>query len=925
MSSLSPRHDDHHPPQVDAYSRGPRAYHDIERILEECGGVLPELLVGNALAGDEFNCLVRERFVFSPSRSIRRWYPLSRQTMEKVGFEGRECIIPGCNGKVKGTFSSTGRVTVSVNNPCTRSAHRLSAEGSLLKFRPYDYVHLAMLDDIRVLCSAKNPVEAISNAIKRFEPTHDVLVVPCVNKTLDILRDSGYAGEDGGRSQIIVPATQDAAPLKVSMGHQRSNTSYKFAQRVYCEAARQTGRNVCRYSLKEWSAVVQSIHDADQDNEVRMTPVTVPHARLLAERRCEQDKVIITRKIPDGLGKVKLMRQCDKLLEYQLEAFSSMPPNEAMLGSWSCDIGFSLRYFSEYFRYVDLIPISMDACHNRGDAVGVSFFATLLDANGRLRPFTCMQTNFPESTETWSSLLSDVHKAIRDKILHCSQGDGARRSPPLLLLKLDEDGGGKAAAAGLRASAAEEDPSLKYEIFHCSYHTRENLMKNSWVSDHEELSKLLRKLQYGAHTPEQMDELISKLDSTAKQKFDNFRERRKDHEWLLSAFINKHGRTIPRASIATSNSESVNNMLGMVREKSPSSALSAFVVKQCDDWSRESRESQHLLRDISLAHGPAHVATALTPYFHRELRRRENHLTRFAKQYAKPTVSGHNYTAGDDKILVRFEADVQHIDPPHMRGKSLDQIEDLEHKDLAHVTIAPAPGLTPWRNSCSCSWHRSRAMPCWHIHRAFENLIERSNSGEVPHQVPGNFKHPCVLYPEAARLVVHVRCLNAAGMYPRPLDLPLMAREDVRLSSLPVGITCGPYSRDKRGLRIRSAHERALLTMKETENARLRAISDIHSSSLSLSVSESAASRDSDVVVISCLPSQAPSGESAKRSDSDPIEKNEERSCNRSTKTRRLSLASSTSATSRPVRACTRAVRKSSRHRKKALIWSPVQ
>lgn len=196
MSSLSPRHDDHHPPQVDAYSRGPRAYHDIERILEECGGVPPELLVGNALAGDEFNCLVLERFVFSLSRSIRRWYPLSRQTMIKVGFEGRKCIIPGCNGKVKGTFSSTGRVTVSVNNPCTRSAHRLSAEGSLLNFRPYDSVHLAMLDDIRVLCSAKNPVEAISNAIKRFEPTHDVLVVRCVNKTLDILRDSGYAGED---------------------------------------------------------------------------------------------------------------------------------------------------------------------------------------------------------------------------------------------------------------------------------------------------------------------------------------------------------------------------------------------------------------------------------------------------------------------------------------------------------------------------------------------------------------------------------------------------------------------------------------------------------------------------------------------------------------------------------------------------------
>ena len=78
--------------------------------MEEWGGVFPELLVGNALAGDEFNCLVRERFVFSPSRSIRRWYPLSRQTMEKVGFEGRECIIPGCNGKVKGTFSSTGRL-----------------------------------------------------------------------------------------------------------------------------------------------------------------------------------------------------------------------------------------------------------------------------------------------------------------------------------------------------------------------------------------------------------------------------------------------------------------------------------------------------------------------------------------------------------------------------------------------------------------------------------------------------------------------------------------------------------------------------------------------------------------------------------------------------------------------------------------------
>ena len=54
----------------------------------------------------------------------------------------------------------------------------------------------------------------------------------------------------------------------------------------------------------------------------------------------------------------------DTLLAAQLRVFSEMGEDDLMLGSWCMQLGFTMRYFSEYVRFVDVLPVSMDACHN---------------------------------------------------------------------------------------------------------------------------------------------------------------------------------------------------------------------------------------------------------------------------------------------------------------------------------------------------------------------------------------------------------------------------------------------------------------------------------------------------------------------------------------------------------------------------------
>ena len=177
---------------------------------------------------------------------------------------------------------------------------------------------------------------------------------------------------------------------------------------------------------------------------------------------------------------------------------------------------------------------------------------------------------------------------------------------------------------------------------------------------------------------------------------------------------------------------------------------------------------------------------------------------------------------------------MEHVAPTHIHFKW--DLMDLKHGENARVLIWPKPGLEPWTHSCECSWYRSRgAEPCWHIHRAFDDLMEKAPSQKKSFRVPGDFHEPCVLYPERARLAVHVRALIIAGTVPSPLALPSPSAADIRLSQLGIGVPCSNYPKDHRGLRIRTPLEQATLKRRAAEERRKRLSEDCISLSLSLS------------------------------------------------------------------------------------------
>ena len=289
-----------------------------------------------------------------------------------------------------------------------------------------------------------------------------------------------------------------------------------------------------------------------------------------------------------------------------------------------------------------------------------------------------------------------------------------------------------------------------------------------------------------------------------------------------------------------------------------------------------------------------------------------------------------------DKILKEFKCAVQHLDPPHIRCRW--DVINLGHEEYAHVTINPQPGTKPWVHQCDCSWAKSRgAEPCWHVLRAFDHLRQEAPCKKKLFLVPGDHMDPCILYPEWARLAVHVRALKKAGTVPLPLELPTPAEDDIRLSQLPVGVPSGNFPKDHRGLRIRSPLEQAVLKRKVAEERRERLSAD--ALSLSLSESQSAEEgcksgsagspaslstppssddgKDAVSQAFSCG-SEVPKGEDSAvvvgvSTASD--EKGEV--C---AKMRRLSIASST-----PVRARTSTLplRVSARRKKAPRIWSP--
>ena len=153
----------------EAYDKGPRPFQRIAEILQK-NGTLPELQGEPSLAEPVFNRLVRENFVFGPSKSLRRLHVPKRQTTESIGYEGRKCTIPNCPGIVKGIFSSSHVVSVTRLEKCCSTAHSAYTKLANKERRkgarlPYKAEHLTMLPEIRDHVVGAKPVVSIMHTL----------------------------------------------------------------------------------------------------------------------------------------------------------------------------------------------------------------------------------------------------------------------------------------------------------------------------------------------------------------------------------------------------------------------------------------------------------------------------------------------------------------------------------------------------------------------------------------------------------------------------------------------------------------------------------------------------------------------------------------------------------------------------------------